>query len=70
VPVFYVNKKKTTPVLRKAGYPITGVPNISDGFIHSVTDAGSPVKLRAGHPVWKNLQVGNVTVHFPETDQL
>ena len=44
--VFYVNKKKTTAVLRKAGYPITGVPNISDGFIHSITDAGSPVKLR------------------------
>ena len=46
VMVFYVNKKKTTAVLRKAGYPITGVPNISDGFIHSISDPGSPVKLR------------------------
>ena len=46
VMVFYVNKKKTTAVLRKAGYTITGVPNISDGFNHSIHDSGSPVKLR------------------------
>ena len=46
VMVFYVNKKKTTAVLRKAGYTITGVPNISDGFNHSIYDSGSPVKLR------------------------
>ena len=46
VMVFYANKKKTTAVLRKAGYTITGWPNISDGFIHSISDPGSPVKLR------------------------
>lgn len=33
-------------MLRKAGYTITGVPNISNGFFHSVSDPESPVKLR------------------------
>ena len=43
---FYVNKNKATAVLRKAGYTITGWPNNSNGFIHSITDPKSPVKLR------------------------
>lgn len=43
---FYVNKNKATAVLRKAGYTITGWPNISNGFNHSITDPNSPVKLR------------------------
>lgn len=44
--VFYSQKDKTAAYLRKAGYTITSWPNISDGVIHSITDANSPVKLR------------------------
>ena len=43
---FYVDKNKATAVLRKAGYTITGWPNSNNGFIHSITDSNSPVKLR------------------------
>lgn len=43
---FYVNKNKATAVLRKAGHTITGWPNSNNGFIHSITDPNSPVKLR------------------------
>lgn len=46
VAVFYVNKVKTTKVLQSAGNPIPrGLSNL-DGFIHSITDPGSPVKMR------------------------
>lgn len=43
---YYVNKNKASAVLRKAGYTITGWPNTNDGFIHSITEPGSPVNLR------------------------
>lgn len=43
---FFVDKNKATSVLRRAGYTITGWPNIDDGFNHSITDPNSPVKLR------------------------
>ena len=46
VAVFYLNNVKTTKVLQSAGNPIPrGLSNL-DGFIHSITDPGSPVKMR------------------------
>ena len=46
VTVFYVNKAKTTKVLQRTGNPIPGGLSNLDGFIHSITDSGSPVKMR------------------------
>ena len=43
---FYVNKNKATAVLRKAGYTITGWPNIHNGFNRSISNPHSPVNLR------------------------
>lgn len=46
VAVFYLNNDKTTKVLQSTGNPIpSGLSNL-DGFIHSITDPGSPVKMR------------------------
>lgn len=46
VAVFYINNKKTTKVLQRTGNPIpSGLSNL-DGFIHSISDPGSPVKMR------------------------
>lgn len=46
VAVFYLNNEKTTKVLQRTGNPIpSGLSNL-DGFIHSITDPGSPVKMR------------------------
>ena len=54
VAVFYLNNKKTTKVLQSAGNPIPrGLSNLDD-FINSVTDPGSPVKVRI--PVVKEAQ--------------
>ena len=44
--LFYINKDKTTNVFRSAGNPIPRGLNAIDGFIHSITDPGSPVKMR------------------------
>jgi len=44
--VFYINKEKTIKVIQSAGNPIPrGLSNL-DGFVHSITDPGSPVKMR------------------------
>lgn len=44
--VFYLNKDKTTKALQRTGNPIpSGLSNL-DGFIHRITDFGSPVKMR------------------------
>ena len=51
IQVFYANKIKTTAYLRTAGYPITSGPNISDGVNHSITELGSPVKLRVASQI-------------------
>lgn len=46
IAVFYINKDKATKVLQRTGNPIpSGLSNL-DGFIHSVIDPGSPVKMR------------------------
>lgn len=46
VAVFFMNKEKTTKVLKSAGNPIPrGLSNL-DGYIHSISDPGSPVNIR------------------------
>ena len=46
VAAFYTNNDKTTKALQRTGNPIpSGLSNL-DGFIHSITDPGSPVKMR------------------------
>ena len=45
--VYYVNKEKTTKVLPSTGNLISSAAAyVPDGFVHSITDAGSPVKMR------------------------
>lgn len=46
IAVFYIDKKRTTKVLQMAGNPIPGQLSDLDGYIHSVSDPGSPVKIR------------------------
>lgn len=46
VSVFYLNNDKTTKVLQSTGNPIPSGLSDLDGFIHSITDTGSPVKMR------------------------
>lgn len=43
--VFYINKEKAAEFLRPAGNPISRAAQELDGFIHSITDPGSPVKM-------------------------
>ena len=43
IAVFYVNKEKASKYLQPTGNPISSAVQIPDGFIHSVTDAGSNV---------------------------
>ena len=46
VALFYLNNDKTTKALQSTGNPIpSGLSNL-DGFIHSITDPASPVKMR------------------------
>lgn len=50
VAVFYLNNSKTTKALQRTGNPIpSGLSNL-DGFIHSITDPGPPVKVYARYP--------------------
>lgn len=46
VAVFYINKEKAAEFLRPAGNPISRAAQELDGFIHSINDPGSPVKMR------------------------
>lgn len=46
VSLFYVNKEKTTKVLKSAGNPIPRGLSSLDGFVNSIRDAKSPVKPR------------------------
>ena len=46
VAVFYINNEKTTKALQSTGNPIPSGLSDLDGFIHSITDPGSPVKMR------------------------
>lgn len=48
VSLFYVNKEKTTKVLKSAGNPIPRGLSSLDGFVNSIRDAKSPVKKRIG----------------------
>lgn len=45
--LFYINNKKTIALLQKARVPMPkNSANRNDGYIHSVIDAGSPVKMK------------------------
>ena len=46
IAVFYINKEKASEFLRPTGNPISSSAQKLDGFIHSVTDKGSNVKMR------------------------
>lgn len=46
VALFYINNDKTTKVLQRTGNPIPSGLSDLDGFIHSIFDPGSPVKVR------------------------
>ena len=46
VALFYVNNKKAINSFLRAGNPIPGGLNDLDGFLHSITESGSPVKNR------------------------
>ena len=46
IAVYYINKEKAAEFLRPAGNPISRAAQELDGFIHSVTDNGSHVKMR------------------------
>lgn len=46
VAVFYINKEKTSEFLQPTGHPISSTATKLDGFIHSVTDKASNVKMR------------------------
>lgn len=46
IAVFYIDKKRTTKALQRAGNPIPGQLSDLDGYIHSITEPGSPVKIR------------------------
>ena len=48
VSVFYVNNKKTTKVLMGTRNPIPSCLRHLDGFVHSISDPGSPVNIRIG----------------------
>lgn len=46
IAVFYINKEKANKFLQPAGHPISRTAAELDGFIASVTDPGSNVKMR------------------------
>ena len=44
--VYYINNKKTTNVIQRAGNPIPGKLKSIDGFVHSISEDASVVKSR------------------------
>ena len=44
--VYYINNKKTTNVIQRAGNPIPGGLKSIDGFVHSISEDASVVKSR------------------------
>ena len=44
--VYYINNKKTTNVIQRAGNPIPGKLKSIDGFVHSISEDASAVKSR------------------------
>ena len=44
--VFYLDKAKATALYQRARVTMPKVSSISDGFVSSIRDANSPVKLK------------------------
>ncbi len=49
--VFYVNKKATSRLLQTPGQELPSPLQTTDGFIHKITDKGSPVKTLPKNPL-------------------
>lgn len=46
VSVYYLDKNKATRFLRSSGVQFPGVMSITDGYVHSIRDSGSPVNIK------------------------
>ena len=46
VSVYYLDKNKATRFLRSSGVQFPGVMSITDGYVHSIRDSGSPVNMK------------------------
>ena len=46
VSVYYWDKNKATRFLRSSGVQFPGVMSITDGYVHSIRDSGSPVNVK------------------------
>lgn len=46
VSVYYLDKNKATRFLRSSGVQFPGVMSITDGYVHSIRDSGSPVNTK------------------------